>query len=220
MARPILTPNEINNIKIKLIDAAIKIIKQNGFDSVSIKSVSSNSKINSAIVYKYFKNLDELIIYAYVDKFYNYYDEIAKVNFKEMDSVSTYITTWEHFSNFSYDNKEIIDTLFFEGKEFDLNRIINDYSMLYKKQNNITNEYILNMLAKNNLYERNFQVLRPILNKIYNDDEISVINKILINNFQVELKNLIHKKVLLSKKDFVNTICYSNDFLINSLLKK
>lgn len=218
MARPILTKKEIDDIKINLINAAINVIKKSGFDDISIKTIASFSKINSAIIYKYFKNLDELIIYAYVDKFYSYYDEIAKVDFKDMNQLEIYIITWKYFADFAYDNKEILNTLFFEGEEYDLKHIINDYSLLYNKKNNITNESILNMLAEDNIYERNFHVLKPILTEKYSDDEILIINKLLINNFQVELKNLLQNKISLSKEDFVNAICNSNNFLIKSLL--
>lgn len=218
MARPILTKKEIDDIKINLINAAINVIKKSGFDDISIKTIASFSKINSAIIYKYFKNLDELIIYAYVDKFYSYYDEIAKVDFKEMNQLEIYIITWKHFADFAYDNKEILNTLFFEGEEYDLKHIISDYSLLYNKKNNITNESILNMLAEDNIYERNFHVLKPILTEKYSDDEILIVNKLLINNFQVELKDLLQNKISLSKEDFVNAICNSNNFLIKSLL--
>ena len=136
MARPNLTNYEIESLKRKLIDAAIYVNKKDGFNSVSIKTISSYSKINSAIIYKYFKNLDELIIYSYVDTLYNYYEEIKKINFKDLSNVEIYILTWKEFCRFSYNNKEIIDTLFFEGNEFDLDHIVSDYSRLYNKSYN------------------------------------------------------------------------------------
>lgn len=220
MARPVLTENEVNSIKIKLIDSAISLIKNNGIDSISIKTVSSASKINSAIIYKYFKNLDELTIYAYVDSFYNYYDKIAKINFKQLNTLDAYLLTWKYFASFAYNNKEIVNTLFFSGHEFNLKHIINDYSLLYKKKYNITNESVLNMLSKSNLYERNFQVLQPTLLKNLSDDEIHIINNLLINNFQVELKKIINNGKNITEESFIKNIYDSNYLIIKSLQKK
>lgn len=219
MARPNLTNYEIESLKRKLIDAAIYVNKKDGFNSVSIKTISSYSKINSAIIYKYFKNLDELIIYSYVDTLYNYYEEIKKINFKDLSNVEIYILTWKEFCRFSYNNKEIIDTLFFEGNEFDLDHIVSDYSRLYNKSYNISNESVLNMLSKSNLYERNLQVLRPILPKKYTKEEIDNINSLLINNFQVYLKNLISNKISISENAFTDIICDSNKTMLDILSK-
>lgn len=219
MARPNLTKVEIDALKMKLINAAIYVNKNNGFDNISIKTIASYSKINSAIIYKYFKNLDELIIYSYVDKFYTYYDELKKINFKNLDEIEIYLLTWEQFCKFTYNNKEIVDTLFFEGKEFDLDYIILDYSKLYNRSYDISNESILNMLSKSNLYERNLHVLRPILSKLYNDKEIENINNLLINNFQVYLKHLIFNKIHISENEFINLICDSNKLLLDTLIK-
>ena len=219
MARPNLTKVEIDALKMKLINAAIYVNKNDGFDNISIKTIASYSKINSAIIYKYFKNLDELIIYSYVDKFYTYYDELKKINFKNSDEIEIYLLTWEQFCKFTYNNKEIVDTLFFEGKEFDLDYIILDYSKLYSRSYDISNESILNMLSKSNLYERNLHVLRPILSKLYNEKEIENINNLLINNFQVYLKHLIFNKIHISENEFIILICDSNKLLLDTLIK-
>lgn len=218
MARPNLTNEEVKVIKRRLIDAAILIIKNADFNSISIKSVAEISKMNSATIYKYFKNLDELIIYSYVDKLESYHKSIEEVNYTNHSALETYILTWKYFAAFAYDNKEIINTLFFSGNNFDLNKIIKDYFDLYNKKFNILKPSVLNMLSKSNLYERNLQVIKPILSKKYNLDEINIINDILINNFKVLLINTINKNTNYSKEEFVNKICISNEFLLKVII--
>lgn len=67
MPRPPLTIEEKHSIATSLIHAAQQIIFTEGLANVTLRKVSKLANVNTAILYRHFSDLDELLLFASID---------------------------------------------------------------------------------------------------------------------------------------------------------
>ena len=77
MGRPAMSPETIVNNKISIINGAMDMIRESGIQSVSARSLGSRIGMNSALIYRYFSDIDEVVLFACVHVLQEYTREMA-----------------------------------------------------------------------------------------------------------------------------------------------
>lgn len=96
------TPQDNRSIKRQrvmryFVDAAREIANTDGLEAINIRSVANRAGYNSASLYNYFENLDELIAFTCIDMMSDWLRSLAQISNKDGDALDQYILGWRSF---------------------------------------------------------------------------------------------------------------------------
>jgi len=175
------------------IDATVQIMDEEGMEFVTIRKVSDLAGYNSATLYNYFKNLDELILYASVRHLREYTLDLPNYLKDITDGVDRYYKIWECFLKHSFLNPEIYNIVFFGKYSTSLNNIIKEYYSIFPEELEDQPQDLLPMLLGSNLYSRNLALLVNLQNDGYvNKENLGSVNEMTILLYLGMLTKLIN----------------------------
>lgn len=200
MGRPSMSPEAIRNNKIALIKGAMETIHESGVQSVSARSLGSRVGMNSALIYRYFKDIDEVILFACVHALQEYTKEMV-LSSKDMDPDSDesydediYMLSWKIFCKHAFSNPEEFNILFFSRHSRNLPDVLKEYMDLFPPDRDTSSDVFLEaMFRATSLQDRNFMLLLPLLEGRGSDKDIILVNDMTIAFFYVLLIQLLEK---------------------------
>jgi DNA-binding transcriptional regulator YbjK len=116
------------------IEAADKIIKQDGIKAVTIRKAADLAGYTSATLYGYFDNLTHLIFLATMNSLEEYNDAIPGWLAGCKNSVEKYLAISECFSEYSFSKPEIYELLFFTHRDEKMEEYTRQYYELYPER--------------------------------------------------------------------------------------
>ncbi len=149
------------------INAAIKIINEEGLSSLSIRKTAELAGYNSATLYHYFSDFDELCIFAAI----KFLDEYAKDLHNYLSSAQTalekYFKVWECFCFHSYTHPDIFWLLFFknQSRHSDLTFFFKEYYEIFPETWDEEVADYSSMLTSDDLFQREYIALTKSLLK-------------------------------------------------------
>lgn len=185
MGRPPLSQETIREVSIRLIGAAQRLMLHSGVESVTIRMIAAEAGVNSAVLYKYFADLDELLLFACVDMLQSYCGELLRRE-KEMDKPSArerYMMTWELFCRYAFRQPDFMRHLFFSRHSGRLDKVVSAYYDLFPEQLAGMTEELRAMLRAGRLQQRNMEVLRPVLEGRVDEAHIHMVNDLTLGYF-------------------------------------
>ena len=190
MARPAMPQELVNANRVSIINAAMDMIRKTGISSVSARSLAQQSDINSALIYRYFTDIDEVILFACVHILQDYSREMmsagrkAEASDPDISDLDLYLLSWEIFCKHAFARPEEYMILFFSKHSHRLYDVIGQYSELFPYKGSADDDIILQgMFRTSNLRNRNLVVLSPILDGKKTEDEIMLINDLTVSYF-------------------------------------
>ena len=117
--------------KRRFIEKTYRIISTEGREALSIRRLARDMHCNSANIYRYFKDLDELVAYASLRYLTAYLDDVAVCYDRSETTYQTHIAVWDCFSRHAFANGPIFDNLFFGRHSRMLNDIIKNYYAMF-----------------------------------------------------------------------------------------
>jgi len=200
MGRPSMSPEAIRNNKIALIKGAMETIHESGVQSVSARSLGSRVGMNSALIYRYFKDIDEVILFACVHALQEYTKEMV-LSSKDMDpdndesyDEDIYMLSWKIFCKHAFSNPEEFNILFFSRHSSNLPDVLKEYMDLFPPDRDTSSDVFLEaMFRATSLQDRNFMLLLPLLEGRRSDKDIILVNDMTIAFFYVLLIQLLGK---------------------------
>ena len=188
MGRMKYSEDERNRIITNFLRCTREIIDLEGIDQVTIRKVAQCAGFNSATLYLYFKDLDELVTLASMCYLENYCRTLI-ADFPHLKtSYDIYKHTWRVFSQHAFANPQIFYQLFFCPHSCPLNEIVARYYDIYPNQLEDLDGAIHDMLLEGDLRSRNLKVLRPLAKEMnFNEKETEIFNDLTICYFQMQL---------------------------------
>ena len=95
------------------INATIELMEKEGIENLTIRKVAEQAKYNSATLYHYFSNLDELELFASVKCLDEYMQETLIHKAEGKDFQEWYLGQWRCFCRHSFQRPRIYNFLFF-----------------------------------------------------------------------------------------------------------
>lgn len=105
-------------IMIYFIEAAEKLIRQDGLESLSIRKIAAEAGYNSATIYNYFNDLDQLAMFGSICYLREYVAQLEKTLKPEMRAIDRYRAIYHCFNYQAMRYPEIYHNIFF-GKYSD-----------------------------------------------------------------------------------------------------
>ena len=198
MGRPAMSPETIVNNKISIINGAMDMIRESGIQSVSARSLGSRIGMNSALIYRYFSDIDEVVLFACVHVLQEYTREMAlatreyESSVEEFSDADIYMMSWELFCKHAFRNPEQYNILFFSRHSSRLGSVIDEYYKLFPHGRTAEDDIILEgMYRTSNLRNRNLVLLIPVLEGRKSEQEIILLNDMTVSFFYALLVQLI-----------------------------
>lgn len=113
------------------LEAAIKIIEEEGVEAVTIRKVADIAGFNSATLYNYFDDLQHLLFFASMTYLQEYIDGLPSYIKHVENSEDLYLKIWNCFIDYSFLRPNIYYTLFFSDIKCDMDTYVAQYYSLY-----------------------------------------------------------------------------------------
>lgn len=203
---------------IQIIQATEALIKEVGLKATTLRTISSRVHCNSASLYKYFTDLDEILLYACINNFKTYIDDLAtnKQLHLANNNRATYMLTWELFCTHSFNNPEIAYHLFFSRHSPDLQQKVATYFDLFPQELSSTPVHLLTMVTTADLKYRNWVLLQPLLKDKVDNQQLVLINDLTIAFFQMLLSEKLLKGTIINNQFQTTRMLQACQYLLDT----
>ena len=185
MGRNRYTPQERNKISATFIRCAREIIDLAGIEQVSIRKVAQTAGLNSATLYLYFDDADELITLASMSYLENYCRTLAADIPRLQNAYEIYLHTWKVFCLHAFSHPLVFYHLFFHPHSKPLEETVLRYYEIYPVQLAVTDGPVREMLLAGDLGARNRKVLTPLAREgFFPEEQLPLINDLTICYFR------------------------------------
>lgn len=166
---------------IYFIEAAQKIMEEEGEEKVTIRKVANLAGYNSATLYNYFDDLDHLKLYASL-KYLNLYNaEVAEHTNPGMTERERLTVMWEVFGKLSFAHPKEFIHIFFDKHSCNLEDICRKYYDLFPEEMDSPIGKLPSVELYLSLTERSRLALRRICEEEnLSDDKVNTINELLV----------------------------------------
>lgn len=201
------------------INATIELMEEAGIENLSIRKVADRAGYNSATLYHYFENLDELELFASVKCLNEYMREtpIRKVEGRTLKD--WYLEQWRCFCKHSFQRPRIYKFLFFspEGTT-NLVEVFHRYYEIYPQEKVEKTEDYEGFLGKGDFLKRNEILLRNVaLEKkdCIADEEIHELNEMSVLMYRGMLSIMRDDKNRLTVEEATEKIIFYLEKALN-----
>lgn len=198
------------------IEAANEIIENEGLEGLTIRKVADKAGYNSATLYNYFENLKHLVFFSSIRHLSDYAKDLPEYLKKAKNPIDSCLRVWECFSRHSYTNPQVYQLIFFGGfSSSTVNNSIKTYYEIFPEQISDDVKEYMPMLLEDNLYKRDYILLKNALNDTdISDEDIRSINEMNIliyrgmmadmetNYFNLSIDDAVDKTLKYVKKVF------------------
>lgn len=149
------------------INAVRDLISNEGIENVTIRKVANKAGYNSATIYNYFDNLNQLIFFGAISFLDDYVKAIPFYLNKSNDALDQFLLIWECFVKNSFDNPQIFYAIFTENIGDSSENLFKKYYELFPEElDNIPKKYIP-MLLESELSKRCSIHIKPCIEAGY-----------------------------------------------------
>ena len=154
-------------------------------EALTLRCVAKRAGYNSATLYNYFKDLDHLTVYASMKYFEDYNRNLARYLADEQDPLQRFLFMWRFFCASAFRHQRAYYNLFYGKYSGELGEIVQTYYEVFPDELGELDSGLLEMLACGSLTERNWQMLRPVLEgEDFTPEEQEEINEIILYCFK------------------------------------
>ena len=181
--------------KKRFIEETYRLISTEGVGAVSIRRIGREMNCNTANIYRYFKDLDELLTYASLRYLAGYLDDVAKCYEASKDTLETYLLVWECFANHAFAHPHKFNTLFFGRHSRQLEEIIRSYYELFPEDMMGIAPALEEVFTTGSFDRRDFLLIsRCVEDGWFTAEDAKYLNMLLIHLFMGFHKQLLDKE--------------------------
>lgn len=217
MGRPSLSEEAIRSNKRSIIRAAMDIMKESGIKSISARALGNCTGLNSALIYRHFKDIDEVILFACVHVLQEYTADMTKAmsTAEPLTDRDIYLLSWKLFCDHAFNNPVEYNTLFFSKHSSELQKIIKEYYLLFPYERRDSDDVILQgMFRTASIKDRNLLLLIPLLEGKCSEENIILVNDLTIAFFYALLAQLIDGEVEMTPTEQTERMLQACIFMI------
>lgn len=171
------------------IEAAIAIIEEEGINKLTIRKVADRAAFNSATLYNYFENLDELLYFAVLSFMKDYLEELDSMNFEGESKIEVYKEIWISFTEHALTYPEYYYIIFFKETFRIRDDMLETYHDIYPERLNESSSFTT-MLSNANLYKRSKVLMDDIIeNGELDEEDGRIIDEIVVRTFHSLLRD-------------------------------
>lgn len=151
-------------VMLYFVTAARELIETEGVESLTARKVAALAGYNSATLYNYFEDMEELEVFASIGYLSQYIYSLGKALDFSMDARERYRTIYGVFSRACFERPELFYNLFYGRYKKHLKNVISVYYDLFPDELGQHQGEILQMLTKGDIEERDMAIMPSLVN--------------------------------------------------------
>lgn len=164
-----------NRIMSYFINAAISLIEEEGIENMTIRKVANKAGYNSATIYHYFDNLDELLLFASVKCMNEYMKDVPLYNRDKQTLREWHKSQWRSFCTHSFRRPRIYHFLFFSSLgAANTAEIFERYYEIYPQEKMESAVEYVQFLQEGNFFRRNLKQLAELMEEEPKERQVSM----------------------------------------------
>lgn len=184
------------------IDATEELIKEEGIQQVTIRSVAEKAGYNSATIYNYFSEFSHLLFFASFKFLKPYLTHVTKEMKKQDDPIQKYLIAWECYSEYSFKNPDIFNAVFLMDLGEHVGNLLERYYELYPSDLLEIPEELHPLLFDRNISSRGRFALSGMVEAgILNEERAEELNELTNLVWQGMFSNLLNNRAYYTPKE-------------------
>ena len=184
------------------IEATQELILNEGIENLSIKKIADTAGYNTATIYNYFEDLEELILYSSIDYLKIYLKDLKSEIKSNMKAIEMYETIYKVFVHHSFEKPEIFHTLFFGKYSYKLEKIIKKYYEIFPDDITGQNDITKSVLVEGNIHNRDIPVIKQMIKEgSILEEEAPYIMEAIVRIHQSYLENILQQREKISLEE-------------------
>ena len=197
------------------IEATQELILNEGIESLSIKKIADTAGYNTATIYNYFEDLEELILYSSIDYLKIYLKDLKSEINSNMKAIEMYETIYKVFVHHSFEKPEIFHTLFFGKYSYKLEKIIKKYYEIFPDDITGQTDITKSVLVEGNIHNRDLPVIKQMIKEgSILEEEAPYIMEAIVRIHQSYLENILQQREKISLEEHKIKFFKIFDFLL------
>lgn len=156
-----------NRMKQYLIQATREVVQKESYQDITIRKISAASGYNSATIYNYFKNLDELISLTLIDFVIPYFKAMTTLLKIQQKSYITFLLIWKTYAMYSFREPDIYTHVFYSEKTAEILGKLPVYIDLYASAPLPQDDELLHRSLGRTIQERDDLAIDPCIKDGY-----------------------------------------------------
>ena len=184
------------------IEATQELILNEGIENLSIKKIADTAGYNTATIYNYFEDLEELILYSSIDYLKIYLKDLKSEINSNMKAIEMYETIYKVFIHHSFEKPEIFHTLFFGKYSYKLEKIIKKYYEIFPDDITGQTDITKSVLVEGNIHNRDLPVIKQMIKEgSILEEEAPYIMEAIVRIHQSYLENILQQREKISLEE-------------------
>lgn len=197
------------------IEATQDLILNEGIENLSIKKIADKAGYNTATIYNYFEDLEELILYSSIDYLKIYLKDLRNEISSDMKAIEIYRTIYKVFVHHSFEKPEVFHTLFFGKYSYKLEKIIKKYYEIFPDDITGQTDITKSVLVEANIHNRDIPVMKQMIKEgSILEEEAPYIIEAIVRVHQSYLENILQKREQISLEEHKINFFKIFDFLL------
>ena len=197
------------------IEATQELILNVGIENLSIKKIADTAGYNTATIYNYFEDLEELILYSSIDYLKIYLKDLKSEINSNMKAIEMYETIYKVFVHHSFEKPEIFHTLFFGKYSYKLEKIIKKYYEIFPDDITGQTDITKSVLVEGNIHNRDLPVIKQMIKEgSILEEEAPYIMEAIVRIHQSYLENILQQREKISLEEHKIKFFKIFDFLL------
>ena len=184
------------------IEATQELILNEGIENLSIKKIADTAGYNTATIYNYFEDLEELILYSSIDYLKIYLKDLKSEIKSNMKAIEMYETIYKVFVHHSFEKPEIFHTLFFGKYSYKIKKIIKKYYEIFPDDITGQTDITKSVLVEGNIHNRDLPVIKQMIKEgSILEEEAPYIMEAIVRIHQSYLENILQQREKISLEE-------------------
>ncbi|MGW8320592.1 MAG: TetR/AcrR family transcriptional regulator, partial [Thermodesulfobacteriota bacterium] len=111
MPKAARTPEEVEVVKQKILEEALNIITERGYEGLSMRRLGRHLGMTAATVYNYFQNKEEIYLHVLTRGFELLYDDLLRASKSTDDPFEKLKAVWREFVRFGLNQSNYYDIM-------------------------------------------------------------------------------------------------------------
>ncbi|MGM9618561.1 MAG: TetR/AcrR family transcriptional regulator [Oscillospiraceae bacterium] len=179
----------------RFIEETYRLISTEGVEAVSIRRIGREMGCNTANIYHYFEDLDELVTYASLRYLTGYLEDVAKCYEQSENTLQTYLMVWDCFSRHSFAHPQLFDKLFFGRHSREIGEIFRSYYAIFPEDLACIEPALAAVFTDGSFDRRDFLLIsRCAEDGWITREDARYLNSLMIHLFMGYLKELLDRE--------------------------
>ena len=184
------------------IEATQELILNEGIENLSIKKIADTAGYNTATIYNYFEDLEELILYSSIDYLKIYLKDLKSEINSNMKAIEMYEIIYKVFVHHSFEKPEIFHTLFFGKYSYKLEKIIKKYYEIFPDDITGQTDITKSVLVEGNIHNRDLPVIKQMIKEgSILEEDAPYIMEAIVRIHQSYLENILQQREKISLEE-------------------